>query len=302
MTTTGQPPRCCRTTSACTTCSPTEAGPAAVTSCAIAVLILGNSDVRISYVVADTRRRSTATRSATRSSSSRAASATLQSVFGELEVRQGDNVVIPRVTIHRWIPDRRREERPAAALLRRGQRATSTPPDEVPSAGTASSSRGRRSPSATCACRRRSCWRTPTRPTRTPRSTSSTAAPAGVTGSVVVYDHHPFDVVGWDGQLYPYAFNYRDFAPVTGELLQPPPTYQVFEGQGFVDLQLRPASAGVRRRLDQGALLPLQRRLRRGDVLLRRRDRGPGGIGHPSTARCRCIRPATPTARDDRPT
>ena len=57
---------------------------------------------------------------------------------------------------------------------------------------------------------------------------------SGVAGSVMIYGHHPFDVVGWDGHLYPYAFNYRDFSPVVGERLQPPPTYQVFEGQGFV--------------------------------------------------------------------
>ncbi|MGH2459736.1 MAG: homogentisate 1,2-dioxygenase [Chloroflexota bacterium] len=47
-------------------------------------------------------------------------------------------------------------------------------------------------------------------------------------------DHHPFDVVGWDGYLYPYAFNIHDFEPRAGRLHVPPPTHQTFEGPGFV--------------------------------------------------------------------
>src|SRR5690606_12517977 len=49
----------------------------------------------------------------------------------------------------------------------------------------------------------------------------------GIYGSVVTYDHHPFDLVGWDGHLYPYAFHNSDISPVTGEIIQPPPTYQI---------------------------------------------------------------------------
>jgi len=45
---------------------------------------------------------------------------------------------------------------------------------------------------------------------------------------------HPFDVVGWDGTYYPWAFNIRDFEPVVGAIHQPPPVHQTFEGQGFV--------------------------------------------------------------------
>ena len=45
---------------------------------------------------------------------------------------------------------------------------------------------------------------------------------------------HPFDVVGWDGCLYPYALNVADFEPLTGRVHQPPPAHQVFEGDGFV--------------------------------------------------------------------
>ncbi len=49
-----------------------------------------------------------------------------------------------------------------------------------------------------------------------------------------VLDHHPFDVVGWDGYVYPYAFNIADFEPKSGRLHQPPPAHQQFEGQNFV--------------------------------------------------------------------
>jgi homogentisate 1,2-dioxygenase len=49
-----------------------------------------------------------------------------------------------------------------------------------------------------------------------------------------VYDHHPLDVVGWDGHLWPYAFNIEDFEPITGRVHQPPPVHQTFDGPGFV--------------------------------------------------------------------
>lgn len=48
------------------------------------------------------------------------------------------------------------------------------------------------------------------------------------------YLHHPLDVVGWDGHLYPYAFNIADFEPITGRIHQPPPVHQTFEAPGFV--------------------------------------------------------------------
>lgn len=47
-------------------------------------------------------------------------------------------------------------------------------------------------------------------------------------------DHHPFDVVGWDGYVYPWIFNIRDFEPITGRVHQPPPVHQTFEGEGYV--------------------------------------------------------------------
>lgn len=49
-----------------------------------------------------------------------------------------------------------------------------------------------------------------------------------------VYASHPFDVVGWDGFNYPYAFSIHDFEPITGRVHQPPPVHQTFETSAFV--------------------------------------------------------------------
>lgn len=49
-----------------------------------------------------------------------------------------------------------------------------------------------------------------------------------------ILDHHPLDVVGWDGYYYPWAFNIHDFEPIVGRVHQPPPVHQTFQGDGFV--------------------------------------------------------------------
>jgi homogentisate 1,2-dioxygenase len=49
-----------------------------------------------------------------------------------------------------------------------------------------------------------------------------------------VYAHHPFNVVGWDGYNFPYAFSIHDFEPITGRVHQPPPVHQTFETSAFV--------------------------------------------------------------------
>jgi homogentisate 1,2-dioxygenase len=50
----------------------------------------------------------------------------------------------------------------------------------------------------------------------------------------ITYASHPFDVVGWDGYNYPYAFSIHDFEPITGRIHQPPPVHQTFEAHNFV--------------------------------------------------------------------
>jgi homogentisate 1,2-dioxygenase len=49
-----------------------------------------------------------------------------------------------------------------------------------------------------------------------------------------VLDYHPFDVVGWDGYVYPWTFSIHDFEPITGRIHMPPPSHQTFEGRNFV--------------------------------------------------------------------
>jgi len=46
--------------------------------------------------------------------------------------------------------------------------------------------------------------------------------------------HHPFDVVGWDGFLYPYAFNIKEYAPKVGKIHLPPPIHLAFKTDHFV--------------------------------------------------------------------
>ena len=59
-------------------------------------------------------------------------------------------------------------------------------------------------------------------------------AAVGIGGTIYAYQHSPFDVVGWDGCLYPYTLDIADFEPLTGRVHQPPPVHQVFEGPQFV--------------------------------------------------------------------
>ena len=48
------------------------------------------------------------------------------------------------------------------------------------------------------------------------------------------YKYHPFDIVGWDGYLFPWVFNIKDFMPITGKVHQPPPVHQVLQAPGLV--------------------------------------------------------------------
>ncbi len=50
----------------------------------------------------------------------------------------------------------------------------------------------------------------------------------------LIYETHPFDVVGWDGYNFPYGFSIHNFEPITGRIHQPPPVHQTFETKAFV--------------------------------------------------------------------
>ena len=190
-------------------------------------LVLGNADVRISYVVAGET--SPLYRNATGDECVHVESgrATVETAFGHLEVGQGDYVVLPRATTHRWVPSGDEPLRlyaieanshigpPRRYLSKHGQFLEHAP-----------------------YCER------DLRPPSDPEVVEGTdvevyvkhrgAGPGGLTGTVHVVPQHPFDVVGWDGCLYPYAFDVADFEPITGRVHQPPPVHQVFEAGGFV--------------------------------------------------------------------
>ncbi len=52
--------------------------------------------------------------------------------------------------------------------------------------------------------------------------------------TMYTYPYHPLQVVGWDGYVFPFAFNINDFRPIVGKLHMPPPIHQTFQGHNFV--------------------------------------------------------------------
>ena len=147
-------------------------------------------------------------------------SARFESVYGALTVGAGDYVVVPRGTIHRWIP-----AAPGVSALTVEASGHIRPPRRYLSQfgqfleHAPYSERDLRGPEG-------------------PLLAGGEDVPvvvrtrSGLTR--LTYAHHPFDVVGWDGCLYPYAFNIADFEPVVKRTHAPPPVHQTFEGPNFV--------------------------------------------------------------------
>jgi homogentisate 1,2-dioxygenase len=155
----------------------------------------------------------------------RQGSTRLDSVFGSLECHAGDYVVVPTSTTHRWIVE---AGEPVYALILEA-RGHVGPPDRY------------LSPTGQFLEHSPYCE----------RDLHAPDEPLVVDGAdgdqpieVLVrqrdgltryrYAHHPFDVVGWDGCLYPYRLSIHDFEPVTGRVHQPPPVHQTFAGPRFV--------------------------------------------------------------------
>lgn len=157
----------------------------------------------------------------------------LESVFGVLPYRAGDYVVVPKGTTHRWVPDGGGNrhlvmETPGAVRLpRRYQNGEGQLLEHAP------------------------YWeRDFRRPTELLTHDELTPydvwVRVGDRTAVYTLDHHPLDVVGWDGHLYPYTFSIHDFEPISGRQHQPPPVHQTFELDGAVVCSFCP------RRLDDG--------------------------------------------------
>ncbi|HEX8970346.1 homogentisate 1,2-dioxygenase [Oryzihumus sp.] len=202
-------------------------------------LVLGNGDVRISYVVADTPSPFYRNGIGDECVYVERGAARVETVFGAFEVATGDYLVIPRATTHRWIPRVEGDEGWTEPLRAYCIEANShiTPPRRY-------LSRFGQLLEHAPYCERD--LRTPKGPLLAEDIGADREAPTevyikhrgngpgGLVGTVYTYPYHPLDVVGWDGCLYPYAFNVSDFEPITGRVHQPPPVHQVFEGHNFV--------------------------------------------------------------------
>jgi homogentisate 1,2-dioxygenase len=188
-------------------------------------LVLGNADVRISYAVAGTA--SPLYRNAVGDECVylEAGAALVETQFGPLEVGQGDYVILPRATTHRWVPT---GDGPLRIYAIEANSHISPPKRYL-------SKYGQLLEHAPY-CERD--LRVPAAPTigegEDVEVLVKHRASGGLAGTSYVYPKHPFDIVGWDGCLYPYAFNISDFEPITGRVHQPPPAHQVFEGGNFV--------------------------------------------------------------------
>lgn len=192
-------------------------------------LVLGNGDVRISYVVCGAASPLYRNGIGDECVYVESGTAVVETVFGTLEAGEGDYVILPRATTHRWVPTGRDPLRlyvieanshigpPKRYLSKFGQLLEHAPYCErdlrVPGEVFLDDSDAT---DVEVFIKHRG------------------SGPGGIAGTVHVLPHHPFDVVGWDGCLYPYVFNVADFEPITGRVHQPPPVHQVFEGHNFV--------------------------------------------------------------------
>jgi homogentisate 1,2-dioxygenase len=194
-------------------------------------LVLGNADVRLSYVVAGETSPYYRNAVGDECVYVEDGSATVETVFGALPARRGDYVVIPRATTHRWLPEpangplrlyaieaNSHITPPRRYLSRFGQFLEHAPYCE----------RDLHGPAEPLLCEGTDVE------VLIKHRGGGPQAQQGIVGTRMTYATHPFDVVGWDGCLYPFTFNVSDFEPITGRVHQPPPVHQVFEGNGFV--------------------------------------------------------------------
>ena len=147
-------------------------------------------------------------------------SGTLETTFGNLSYRDGDYVMIPRGTTYRFVPEGEQRhlvfESPGLITIPRRYRNEYGQLLE----GAPYSNRDIHPPTEL----------------QTIREQGEFVVKVRVRGGYQTYilDYHPFDVVGWDGYLFPWTFSVHDFEPITGRIHQPPPAHQTFQGQNFV--------------------------------------------------------------------
>lgn len=159
----------------------------------------------------------------------------LESQFGRLRYRQEDYIVIPRGTIYRLVPDDIAREDylvlesvhpvrlPARYLHPEGQIRMNAP-----------------------YCERDFHAPTELDPQDREGDFAILVKDRGRLTRMVMA-HHPFDVVGWDGYVYPFTFNAGDFQSITGTVHLPPPIHQTFEIRGYVICTFAPRHLDLHR-------------------------------------------------------
>ncbi|NHD18820.1 MULTISPECIES: homogentisate 1,2-dioxygenase domain-containing protein [unclassified Actinopolyspora] len=184
-------------------------------------LLFANEDVSVCFAVPDTT--SPLYRNAVGDELCyvQTGSARVETIHGALEVAEGDYVVLPASTTHRFVPHAGEQLRlyivestghiapPKRYLSAKGQFLEHAPYCERDLRG-------------------------PAEPLLLEGSDVDVLVRHHHGTTRMTYAHHPFDVVGWDGCLYPWVFNIGDFEPITGRIHQPPPVHQTFEGPNFV--------------------------------------------------------------------
>ena len=181
-------------------------------------VVLGNDDVLLCWVAAD--RSSGLYRNAVGDELVYVhdGSVELKTVFGVLPLGPGDYAVIPRGVTHQWVTDDVRAlVFEAAGHVRFPDRYLST--------------RGQLKEGAPFSERD---LRGPEEPLMEEGSDVPVLVRNRAGLSNLVHQHHPFDVVGWDGCLWPHALSIHDFEPLVGAIHQPPPIHQTFAGPRFV--------------------------------------------------------------------
>lgn len=193
-------------------------------------VLLANGDVRVAVAQPDTASGLYRNAIGDEIVYVRSGSLRLESTFGCLDADPGDYVLIPTATTHRWLP---RDDDAVSALILEASGHVGPPARYLSQHGQFLE----HSPY---------CERDLHGPTEPHVVDDPGPGDTGTEGGVDVlvrqaggltryrYAHHPFDVVGWDGYLYPFRFSIHDFEPLTGRIHQPPPVHQTFAGPRFV--------------------------------------------------------------------
>ncbi|MFE0154784.1 homogentisate 1,2-dioxygenase [Nonomuraea sp. NPDC059007] len=189
------------------------------------MLLSANGDVRLSYATSDRPSELYRNSMGDECVYIQRGNVRFESTYGVIEAGEGDYIVVPTGTIHRWVPsgtvnvlaiEASGHIRPPKRYLSQyGQFLEHAP-----------------------YCERD--LRTPQEPFTAEGEEVPVLVRTRGGLTRLVYRNHPFDVVGWDGYLYPYAFNINDFEPIVKKTHAPPPVHQTFEGPGFVVCSFMP--------------------------------------------------------------